>query len=243
MKFLVISLLTFTLFAGFQIEARTKQYTTKSLQSADVSETVIGEPGKLRESFEYSKANLIAQIFNIGSTRQPKEILLIWNKDRDKFRLAGKRQSFTGERFEKPVLFEVNEHRFLNISTEPTGSGGFVSDVILWLAPDGTLHEVEFEQASGIYETSAASDEVVMTGGEKEFFFEDNQMNFQFWLAQQGDPHCCPSGGVVQGTYKLEGSPKFDSFSRQYRPDFKIIIDNMQHSPESSAIQLHASKP
>ena len=239
MKSLTILLVIF--FTGFQIDARTKQFTTQNLASPDVSSAIIGTPAALRDSFEYKSVNLTAQIFNVGTVRQPKEVLLIWHKTGDRFTLAGKKEAFDGESFEKPVLFQINEYQFVNISTEPVGSGGFVSDAIFWVAPDGTLHEVGFEQASGIYETQAASGEVVLTGGDKEFFVEDGQMSFQFWIAEEGDSHCCPSGGVVQGTYKLEGNPKFDSFARQYRPDFKITIDEMQHIPDSSAIQLQAS--
>jgi hypothetical protein len=216
------------------MEAKTEQPTTKDLLSPDIAEMIIGQPAKLRESFKYENGNLVTQIFSLGTTRQPKEVLLIWHKVADQFSLAGKQESFSGETFDKPLLFEVNNYKFLNISTEPYGSGGFVSDTILWLAPDHTIHEVEFEQASGIYESRVASDQVILTGGEKEFFFEEDQMAFQFWIAQQGDPHCCPSGGIVQGTYKLEGSPKFDSFSKEYRADFKILVDQLQHSPDPS---------
>jgi hypothetical protein len=229
MRILLILLLSFI--TGLQIEAKAKHQTTKDLNSADIAESIIGQPAKLRESFQYEQGNLVAQIFSLGTTRQPKEVLLIWNKESDQFTLAGKRESFSGETFEKPLLFEVNNYKFLNISTEPSGSGAFVSDIILWLAPDHSTHEVDFEQASVIYESRVPSDQVVLSGGEKEFFFEENQMAFQFWIAQQGDPHCCPSGGTVQGTYKLEGAPKFDSFSKEYTADFRITVDQMQHAP------------
>jgi hypothetical protein len=230
----IILIILLTLVTGLQIEAKTKPYTTKDLQTPDIAERIIGQPAKLRESFKHDNGNLVTQIFSVGTTRQPKEVLLIWQRETDQFNLAGKQESFTGETFDKPILFEVDHYKFLNVSTEPSGSGGFVSDKILWLAPDHTIHEVQFDQASEIYESRVASDQMVLTGGEKEFFVEENQMGFQFWIAQQGDSHCCPSGGTVQGTYKLEGSPKFDSFSRKYTADFKITVDQMQHSPNPS---------
>jgi hypothetical protein len=239
MKFAVVALLL--LITSPQIDAKPKDYTTKDLLSPDVGEVVIGRPSKLRDTHRYQDGKLVAQIFSLGTTRQPKEILLLWNKTDDRFSLAGKRESLEGETFQKPTFFEVNQHRFLNISTEPSGSGGFVSDIVLWIAPDGTLHEVEFQQASEIYESIANSSEVVLTGGDKEFFLQDDEMAFQFWIAQHGDPHCCPSGGIVQGTYKLQGSPGFDSFSRNYKPDFKIVVDRMQHSPDAAPTDLHAS--
>ncbi|MCI0411765.1 hypothetical protein L0222_03070 [bacterium] len=148
-------------------------------------------------------------------------------------------ESEPGETFSKPVLFNASSYQFLNISTEPNGSGGFVLDQFLWFAPDSSVHSVEFQQASEVYENLAKSHEVVITGGEKEFFYKDGRMKFEFWLAQQGDPHCCPSNGTVTGTYKLTGAPKYDSFTRRYQARFQILIDQIEHQPPTTQLSVN----
>ncbi len=67
-------------------------------------------------------------------------------------------------------------------------------------------------------------------------------MKFLFWISRVGDPHCCPSGGVVTGTYKIQGTPKYDSFTRRYSADFKILIDEMQQLSNESADSLLQAK-
>jgi hypothetical protein len=220
--------------AAANLSATSPKYTREDTVSPDVLESITGMRGALRASFQYKEPGLIASIYSLGTRRQPREILLLWHQIGDKFQLTNVQKSFVGETFEKPVWFTIQDFQFVNIATEPVGSGGFVNDTILWLAPDGTLHEVEFQQASEAYEAVMEPDQMVLTGGEKEFFVEDGAMKFEFSVASQGDPHCCPSGGIVAGNYKLSGQPKFDAFARKYSANFRISVDNLQYSASTA---------
>jgi hypothetical protein len=190
---------------------------------------VIEAASQLKESYslKVEDAEILAARYNTDTKRQPQEVLLIWVKKAQGYELAHKMESGPGEMFSKPILFTANNFKFMNISTEPNGSGGFVFDQFLWFAPDGTAHAIEFQQASEVYEKLADSNEVILTGGEKEFFYDEDRMRFEFWVAREGDPHCCPSGGTVTGTYKLVGAPEFDSFTRRYQPNFQILVDHI----------------
>ena len=225
-KFIVCALFLATI----QLTATPGTYSKENVTSGEILETIAGVDGTLKSSHALNESNLMAQIYSVGSQRHPREILLVWQHSGRDFRLAHKIESFAGETFQKPELFKVNEFEFINITTEPAGSAGFVNDTMLWIAPDGTLHEVEFRQASEVYEGLAEPGQIALTGGEKEFFYEDGTMKFEFALAAHGDPHCCPSGGIVSGNYKLVGEPKFDNFTRKYKSNFQLKIDDFQYT-------------
>lgn len=206
-------------------------YTQEEALSSDIVENLLGRPAKPKAIFPYKSLDLVAAVYSIGSGRLPQEAILLWRKnDTGNFELISKVLSEKGESFAKPDIFTIDQYSFVNLSTEPSGSGGFVREVIYWLAPDRSLHEVRFQPASEIYENMLASGEIVLSGGEKEFFVDGNAMRFQFWLAEPGDPHCCPTGGSVTGTYKLSGSPDYDSVRRQYQANFVVTVDQLHHS-------------
>ncbi len=138
--------------------------------SADVAETIIGKQVHLRESYTYHEANLLACLFRMGTKRQPQDALLLWHQTPNGFELIHHRESLPGETYDKPVPFIANNFTFLNISTEPSGSGGFVQDTMLWLAPDGTAHEVDFHPASEVYEGITGNREIIMTRGRTGIF-------------------------------------------------------------------------
>lgn len=215
---------------AFHLQGRDRRYGMEEVLSSDSIHSLVGKNGTLRNSYKYSAAGLMVTVHSIGTERQPQDVLIVWNVKDKAYEPVHIMESMSGETFDRPLLFSMQDLRFLNIATEPSGSGGFVTDTILWLAPDGTLHPVEFEQASLVFEAMEASDQVVQSGGENEFFFQDDTMKFEFTIATQGDPHCCPSGGVVSGNYKLIGDQQFDSFTRKYKSDFKIVVDKMQHA-------------
>jgi hypothetical protein len=210
-----------------------KYYTKAELLSPQTGETLMETASALKDSYTLTLPNLevIASLYSIGTKREPRETFVFWIKKDRGYELAYKLESGLGELFSKPVLFTISKNNFVNISTEPNGSGGFVADQFLWFAPDGTVHALDFQQASEVYEHLAKSDEVILTGGEKEFFYDEDQMKFEFWLARRGDAHCCPSGGTVTGTYKLVGDSKYDSFTRKYKAHFQITVDHITPLP------------
>ena len=232
---IIIFALVFAVLSCVSVPAFAKKYYTQAeVLTSRSGEALLETSSVLKDSYRLTlqQTEVIASLYSIGTKRQPREVLLFWLKKERGYEHVYKLESGIGEIFSKPVLFTMSNHSFVNISTEPNGSGGFVADQFLWFAPDGTVHPVEFQQASEVYEHLAKPDEVVLTGGEKEFFYDDNQMKFEFWLARQGDAHCCPSGGTVTGTYKLVGESKYDSFRRQYQPSFQILVDHITPLPK-----------
>jgi hypothetical protein len=179
---------------------------------------------------KFENKELLVTVNHHGTKRMPTDRLTVWMAKERGYEPLYSFDSGIGETFEKPNTFTVDGFHFLNISTSPSGSGGFVQENILWIAPDNSIHPVDLQLASETYENLASPDEIILNGGEKEFFVQDNQMKFEFWLAHEGDPHCCPTAGVVTGTYKLAGKPKYDFFERKYTGKLEIQIDQFQYS-------------
>ena len=230
------------LFIALNLSAdNTRKFPRNEAISAEMAQTLTGNSAKVKQIFAYKQSGMVAALYSVGSQRMPQDLLVFWREAGSELVLIRQVLSEKGESYLKPEIFKLNEYTFVNISTEPAGSGGFVADSIYFLAPDGSMHEVPFQQASEIYEQLAASDQTILTGGEREFYVEDSTMKFAFWIAQPGDPHCCPSGGPVTGTYRLTGSPNYDSFSRSYRPNFNIVVDQIE-TREGSAEVAGSSK-
>jgi hypothetical protein len=236
LEFLMKYLLTFLfLLTCLQVQSETT-YTKEEALSEEIATHVIGETVKRKAIFPYEKHNFVAGLYNTGTTRWPQDVMLFWRIQGEHLKLAELVQSEKGETFARPEFFSVQEHTFVNISTEPSGSGGFVRDLIYWIAPDGMMHEVPFQHASELFEGLEPSEQIVLSGGDKEFFIDEKGMRFQFWLGSEGDPHCCPSGGTVTGTYKLTGSGQYDSFRRVYVSTFKVIPDHLQQAAPTGVL-------
>ena len=184
---------------------------------------------------KFENKELLVTVDHHGTKRMPTDHLTVWIAKERGYEASYSFDSGIGETFEKPDTFTIDGFHFLNISTSPSGSGGFVQENIFWVAPDDSVHPVDLQPASETYENLASPDEIILNGGEKEFFVQDNQMKFEFWLAHEGDPHCCPTAGIITGTYKLVGKPKYDFFERKYVGKLEIQIDQFQHSSASIA--------
>jgi hypothetical protein len=184
---------------------------------------------------KFENKELVITVDHQGTRRMPKDHLTVWMSKQRGYEPSYSFDSGIGETFEKPYTFTFEGFQFLNISTSPSGSGGFVQENIFWVAPDNSIYPVDLQLASETYENLASPNEIILNGGDKEFFVQDNQMKFEFWLAHEGDPHCCPTAGTVTGTYKVVGKPKYDFFERKYVGKLEIQIDQFQHSSGSIA--------
>jgi hypothetical protein len=135
--------------------------------------------------------------------------------------------------FEMPVLFHYHGENFVHVSTTPVGSGGFVTDTIFWIAPDATMHEIEFESAAEAYEDKAGAEETVLTGGDG-VNCTGGKLKFEFYIANDADPHCCPTAGKVTGNYEIVGKKKFDPITNLYSSTFKMVAKQYSRTPISS---------
>ncbi len=142
-------------------------------------------------------------------------------------------QAMESDGFEPPVLFQQHGENFVPVSTLPSGSGAFVDDTIFWIAPDGTMHEIEFANAAESYEDKVGVHETVLTGGPG-VYCAGHQLKFEFYIAHNGDPHCCPTAGKVSGTYKMIGERRFDTSTNSYSSTFRMVAVHYSRTPVSS---------
>lgn len=124
--------------------------------------------------------------------------------------------------FDRPVLFRHHGENFIHVSTTPAGSGAFVTDSIFWIAPDATMHEIGFQSASEAYEDKAGVQETVFTGGSG-VSCTGGKLKFEFYIANDGDSHCCPTAAKVTGNYEIVGNMQFDPIAKQYSSTFKMV--------------------
>jgi hypothetical protein len=105
------------------------------------------------------------------------------------------------------------------------GTGGLTQEHIFTtssgeeFAPDLKLNEVEFISAAESFKDHLERDESILKGVGNTF--TDDGLFFNFEIYKGGDANCCPSGGKVTGTYKLERKPDgklqiiMDKFKRE----------------------------
>jgi hypothetical protein len=141
--------------------------------------------------------------------------------------------------FERPVLFSYRRENFIHVSTTPAGSGAFVTDTIFWIAPDTTMHEIEFESAAEAYEEKVNKEETVLGGGSG-VDCNGGKLKFTFYIADNADPHCCPTAGKVIGNYEIVGKKKFDPITKQYSSTFRMVVKQYSRTPISSGENFFA---
>ena len=142
----------------------------------------------------------------------------------DDDRLLQTMDSLAGVQFEKVIRFQQKGESFVYASASPEGSGGFSSEAIFWIAPDGGIHRIGFEHAGLAYENKVREGEFLLTGGPG-ILFSSGALRFEFLIANQGDPRCCPTAGKISGTYKVTGEEHFDPESREYSSTFQLVVD------------------
>jgi hypothetical protein len=142
-------------------------------------------------------------------------------------------ETMKSDGFEKPVLFHYQGEYFVHVATVPEGSGGFVTDTIFWIAPDATMHGIDFEDAAEAYEQKVDAEEVVLSGGSG-VNYSRGELKFEFYIANKADPHCCPTAGKVTGNYQIVGEKKFDPVTRQYSSSFKMVPTQYLRTPIAS---------
>lgn len=135
--------------------------------------------------------------------------------------------------FERPVLFVHHGENFVHVSTTPAGSAGFVTDTVFWIAPDSTMHEIEFQNAAEAYDDKVDAEEIVLAGGSGPDC-TGGKLKFEFYIANDIDPRCCPTGGKVTGNYEIVGKKNFDPLTKQYSSTFRMVANRYSRTPISS---------
>jgi hypothetical protein len=198
---------------------------------------VIGFPifagaGQLSKfSLVAGKHQIVATIYQEGQGFGENEVLSFRSSDSGKLL-----KTMTSDIFERPVLFGYHSENFVHVSTTPAGSGGFVTDTIFWISPDATMHEIEFENAAVNYEGKVDPQETVLSGGGVNC--NGGKLTFEFYIANDFDAHCCPTGGRVTGNYEIVGNRQFDPITNQYSSTFKMVVKQYSRIPITTGEML-----
>jgi len=171
---------------------------------------------------------IVATIYRHGSSFNEYEVLSF--RSASDGRLI---QTMESVGFEEPMPFQYGGEDFVHVSTSPEGSGGFTTDTIFWIAPDATMHEIEIEDAAEGYEDKVKSEEMVLIGGSG-VNCRGGKLKFQFYIAKDTDPYCCPTAGKVTGNYQIIGGSNFDPITKQYSSTFKMVVTQYLRTPISS---------
>lgn len=162
---------------------------------------------------------IVATINHQGQGFRENEVLSFRSSIGGKLLKAMKSQGF-----EKPVLFHFQGEDFVHVTTNPAGSGAFVTDSVFWIAPDATMHEIEFESAAEEFQAMVDPQESVLNGGSG-LICDGGELRFEFYIANDADAHCCPTAGKVTGNYKLVGKKKFDPITKEYSSTFRMVVE------------------
>ena len=130
--------------------------------------------------------------------------LNIWKTVHGGYRLFKSEDSGGGgdSYHEKPFVFHKSGETFLYCQLNYYGTGHYHDDSIYVLNRDRELQPVEFIPAPDGCEKVLHKDEYVAQGVQNEF--SDHSLSFSFGIWRTHDGNCCPSGGSVEGTYKVQ---------------------------------------
>ncbi len=157
------------------------------------------------------------------------DTLSVWKKIGDKYQVL-KTLSEDPEdgSFGRVSSFSVRNEPFLYVPSLFNGTGGIMKEVIFWIAPDDTLHEIGFESARDAYTGQLKEGEAISKSAINRFSVD--ALQFELYIWNERDPNCCPTAGKVTGTYKLVGDRTYDPVTKKYGANFKVVVDQYRRS-------------
>jgi HEAT repeat protein len=159
------------------------------------------------------------------------DLLIIWKQVGDKFQ---KVESMGTEGpglswFLKPNSFHYNSDLFIQISEEFSGTSGFVKQTIFAVQPDNTLVPVQIQDADDWYKDKLKPGETIMNGWS--LSATDPKLEFMFYIWNKDDGHCCPTAGIVNGTFKIAKSTIFDSLKKEWFNKYIMSVATANREP------------
>ena len=152
------------------------------------------------------------------------DLLRIWKPVGTRYRLIRTIEFDQGDPalggYERPESLRLQGEYFIHTMLLMSGTGYLHEDTILWIAPDGTLHDVKFVSPADAYKSQLKKDEGVWKGERNEFSSAGASFTFDVW--KEGDANCCPSGNQVTGRYKLVGQKRYDPATKRWSARFQI---------------------
>ena len=160
------------------------------------------------------------------------DLLVIWRQVGEKYqKLESMEAGGAGwDWFGKAKSFRFNDDVFVEIPQEFSGTSGLVKQTIFAVPPFNTLAPVQIQPADEWYKDKLKTDETIMNGSS--FTASDNRLEFMFYIWNSGDGHCCPTAGLVRGTYKITKSdPIFDPQTKTLVSKYVMSVATATREP------------
>jgi hypothetical protein len=207
----------------------------KTLQQ--IEDPILAAAGQSESHAEAHKTNLrgpngISLVATVNASDFG-TVVRIWNPVGGSFQLLHEIVSANVPSFARYEAegFRFSGEYFFRITHVYSGTGYFHDDDFFWIAPDATLHGVNFSAPAAKY-SRLREGEGVWKGESNDF--HDDSATFEFCIWKDGDANCCPSAGRVKGDYKLRGAKLYDAGTKQWSENFQIVpADFTRLSPET----------
>jgi HEAT repeat protein len=176
--------------------------------------------------------NGISLIATIHRSDDGGDVLRIWKQAGERYRLLYKKDEATEpgmSGYEEPEGFRLGSEYFVHLMLLFSGTGYMHEDTVLWIAPDATLHPVEFVPPATKYKRRLGPREDIRKGENNDF--EDDKATFEFGIWEPRDPNCCPSGGTVTGHYRLTGQKHYNPATKRWSAQFRIGAADFDREP------------
>ncbi len=160
------------------------------------------------------------------------DVLRIWKRAGERYRLLYEKDEATEpgmSSYEEPEGFRLGGEYFVHLMLLFSGTGYMHEDTVLWIAPDATLHPVEFVPPATTYTSRLRPREAIRKGESNDF--ENDKPTFEFGIWKPSDPNCCPSGGTVTGHYRLAGQKHYDPARKRWSGQFRIVAAEFDRRP------------
>lgn len=191
-------------------------------------------PLKLAAKADLAGPSGISLLVTIHGSDERGDLVRIWKAVEDRFLLIKEIDSPEndpqGAAYEQPEGFRLSGEYFIHLMLRFSGTGYGHEDTFFWVAPDATLHETKFVNPIGQYQ--GLHDGEGVWKGEMNTF-QDDACTFWFGIWKEGDGNCCPSGGEVDGHYKLIGQSSYNPETKKWSADFQIVPADFKRLAEA----------
>ena len=151
-------------------------------------------------------SNISGYAVTLHTGKDRPERLVFWKVDDDKYQKLALMESNpdSGEHFQVPTNFDAAidstpGESFVDVAT--LRRGGITDRVLHIDEGEDQFQPVEIESPEDWYKGKLAPSETVRQPGRN--FFSDGGLEFEFQIWKSNDQDCCPTGGLVTGTYKI----------------------------------------
>jgi HEAT repeat protein len=189
-------------------------------------------PLVLDKAIPYKDKGDTVFLFAIHKDRDRPDELNIWKKEDSGYRLLETFLTDEGDyhgHFDDPIFFRLEGDRFIYIQNNSSGNGGYHDDSIYFVTDRQDLQHVDFNPSFSECKSLLHDGEVILNGVVNDI--EDDKLSFSFGIWEKEDAHCCPSGGEIDGTYKLEKNTIIDPWTKKRRISYKIVIGGFERLP------------